>query len=68
MAACGREGGPYATAVALTAEAEADRVEPTAAPEAERIDPRPTGAQRWIRPIGDYERRVTSEIHGARYG
>jgi hypothetical protein len=43
-------------------------VDLAAAPDADHIDPGPAAHLPWIRPIGDYERRVTSEIHGARYG
>jgi hypothetical protein len=53
-----RRGGPYAAAVALTAE-----------PEAERLGPGPQPAHPpWIWTLAYYERRETSEIHGARYG
>jgi hypothetical protein len=51
-------GGPYVTAVSVTAE-----------PEAKLIDPKPATAHApWIRPIADYDRRMTSEVHGTRYG
>ena len=41
----------------------------TAAPEAGRIEPEPEAAHaRWIRPIGDYERRETTVVEGLRYG
>ena len=53
------EFAPYVGAVA----------ELTAAPEAERSDGGPeAGRPRWIRPLADYERRTTSDVHGARYG
>jgi hypothetical protein len=39
------------------------------AAEADRVAPAPAAAHApWIRPIACYERRMTSEIHGARYG
>jgi hypothetical protein len=41
----------------------------TAAPEAGRIEPEHTTAHpRWVRPIGDYERRETTIVEGLRYG
>jgi hypothetical protein len=58
------EGGGAARAGPFAAVAEL-----TAAAEAERSAPRPAAAHaRWIRPIADYERRETSEVHGTRYG
>jgi hypothetical protein len=40
----------------------------TAAAEPELPDRRSTAAHPpWVRPIADYERRMTGEIHGARY-
>jgi hypothetical protein len=51
-------GGPYITAVTVTAE-----------PEANLIDQTPAAAHaRWIRAIGDYERRETTIVEGPRYG
>jgi hypothetical protein len=44
---------PYAAAVELTAE---EKPEPAAA------------HARWVRPIGDYERRETTLVEGLRYG
>ena len=43
----------------------------TATPEAGRIEPEPepeAAHPRWIRPIGDYERRETTIVEGLRYG
>jgi hypothetical protein len=41
----------------------------TAAPKAGRIEPKPeTAHPRWVRPIGDYERRETTIVEGQRYG
>jgi hypothetical protein len=41
----------------------------TAALEAGRIEPEPEAAHpRWIRPIGDYDRRETTVVEGLRYG
>lgn len=37
-------------------------------PEPERPRPAPGAPPPWIRPISDYERRETSEVHGTRYG
>jgi hypothetical protein len=40
-----------------------------AAPEAGRIEPELEAAHpRWVRPIGDYERRETTIVEGLRYG
>ena len=42
---------------------------PTAAPTPERSDHGVAIAtSRWIRPLADYDRRETTEIHGSRYG
>jgi hypothetical protein len=52
------EGGPYVTAVALTAE-----------PEANLIDPKPAASHApWIRPLRDYERRERCEFQVSRFG
>jgi hypothetical protein len=51
----GRRGGPYATAVELTAE-----------PEPERLEEKAYAA--WIRPLADYERREAHEFQMSRYG
>ena len=41
----------------------------TTAAEAGRIEPQPQAAHpRWVRPIGDYERRETTIVEGLRYG
>jgi hypothetical protein len=49
-------GTPYVAAVELKAAAE---------PEPVKLE----GAfQRWVRPIGDYERRETTIVEGLRYG
>ena len=41
----------------------------TATPEADRIEPEAEASHpRWIRPIGDYERRETTIVEGLRYG
>jgi hypothetical protein len=62
MAAQGGGGGggagPYAAAVELTAEEKPQRLEPKPA----------VAHARWIRPIGDYERRETTIVEGLRYG
>jgi hypothetical protein len=51
-------GGPYVTAVSVTAE-----------PEANLIDPKPAASHApWIRPLRDYERRERCEFQVARYG
>jgi hypothetical protein len=51
-------GGPYVTAVSVTAE-----------PEANLIDQTPAAAPaRWIKPIACYERRQRHEFACARYG
>jgi hypothetical protein len=49
-------GGPYVTAVSVTAEPETNDQTPAAshAP--------------WIKPIGDYERKQTTTVEGLRYG
>jgi hypothetical protein len=56
----GRRAGPSAAVAELTAAAE---------PECD--EPKPAEATRslgWIRPLACYERRETTEVHGARYG
>ena len=54
----GRKAGPSVGAVDLTA-----------APTPERSDHGVAIAtSRWIRPLADYDRRETTEIHGSRYG
>ena len=40
----------------------------TATPEADRLEPAPDTPSRWVRPIGDYERRETTIVEGLRYG
>ena len=57
-AAPGPHGGPYVSAVSLTAKE-------TPAPE--RLEPGP-GQLRWVLPIGRYMRTVTSEFACSRYG
>jgi hypothetical protein len=52
--ACGRRGAPYVAAVALTAEAEAERGAPAFPP--------------WIRSLAVYERREEHEFAVSRYG
>jgi hypothetical protein len=77
----GRRGGPppYAAAVTLTAEPEAERLATNVAPGGEILkhvkDAKPQSATnvtpafpRWIRPLADFERRESTEVHGPRYG
>jgi hypothetical protein len=67
MAAEGRSRGPYAAAVALTAESEAERMEPESNPQGHALLP-PAANPRWVRNVNDYTRRMTSEFHVSRYG
>jgi hypothetical protein len=56
----GERAGPYVAAVDLNAAAE---------PQPERINSKPAAAHvMWIRSIGEYVRRETSELQAARYG
>jgi hypothetical protein len=55
----GERTGPYVAAVELKAAAES---------EPERIGSAPDMPSRWIKPIGAYARRVTSELQCARFG
>ena len=58
MATQGRRGAPYVTAVSVTAE-----------PEADRIDRGPAAAHApWLKPLSSYERRETTTVEGLRYG
>jgi hypothetical protein len=58
MATCGREAGPYAAAIGLTAE-----------PKAELLEPRPAAAHpSWIPPLSCYDRREIHEFQVSRYG
>jgi hypothetical protein len=51
-------GGPYVTAVSMTAEPEANLIDQTPAP----------ARAPWIRPLRDYERRERCEFQVSRFG
>jgi hypothetical protein len=41
----------------------------TATPEPDQIDPAPVAAHAaWVQPLSAYGRRMTSDVHGSRYG
>jgi hypothetical protein len=50
-------------------EPEPQSIEPEPEPEPQLVEPEPETAHlRWVRPIGDYERRETTIVEGLRYG
>jgi hypothetical protein len=66
---CGRGGGPYAAAVALTAGSEAEPLEEVCVLVSSEGTIKPAHAYAlWIRPLAEYERRERHEFAMARYG